>query len=1091
MKLVIFPNTPEKQAFTVTGVSATIGRAEDNQIIVEREGVGDYQASLTYSDGVWLLESLDDKPISFGEESASSLKLKTGLRFSLAGIDFLVLDIAVTKAGAPAPVAAQAGVPAAAPNANQVAVGGTQWGVAAPGTFYDPYTSFVIHTSDTLAKLGLIFAALGPIVIGIGEIIGLVLCVLSISRGRNTVRGTIMAWLGIVISLVWFAAIGSGIFYLTTLDVQVRNERKVLARLEKTALAEFHIKYAVLVDDDGDLFGEFVGPDRFAAIPGLDAKVKELADNPIRDGYNYYFDNVSADTFSVTAVPQVYGVTGKKTHWVSEAGIVVSEDLAGGRFEEDPIAKLENLEKIQTIFQRNEKTLSKKLLSAAEKNFKAGNYFLCQKVLENLRNMLPNSSYLARLSAMEKENAPFLLEAEAERLYADAENFIKGGKKDPALVMLRAIAADYPNTRTAQEVKARVNELALELASAELKLANSHIESNHWNAVEESLAKIERLYPEALFQADFKDQVSLCRKESHDRRDKYALELLAEAEKLEFEENTVLSYNTYLMIRETYGDTPAAKDIDSALERLKNQMDEKTAEKYIAEIMRNVAMSNEVEVVNMVSLLKNSCGGTKAYERSKDVLERARKDCTVSILGKEVDQFLRDKNFQAAKDRIDQILREKPEMFTKVRVKFELCLVEIFEYHYSKEEFDEALESYDRYMELNPPFPAIETAKVDESLCKSGQRFYQEGEMRKAAERFEKCYPAYLNDQQFNFAAGRANTVIKHWEPAARHLIACRDLPERNKFDLSAARSYSIVNLSYRVENRLIAMFVANLDFQKTAKDYRWIKINYATLSVTNDIENVSNVHMKIDREKTSGEIVVTMDRPDPASSVKASQDLLYSNDYKRAKGSLLTKDMSYQSALEVMTDRIRELESILDKIVHADGRDKWRFRDLLENKVDQFTLNIRELEVIDKREKDANEDIIKQLDRDIIHHNAVLTDLKYILSVREYPELRERMVNTMKKIAKLRKVRTLLRTFVNVRDTRNKKIHTMLRDNVEPILKERLTVEQVGDLARMIRSYYTTEDKTYTDCVEKFAETVNIDIDLSFLEQFLPKEKE
>ena len=361
--------------------------------------------------------------------------------------------------------------------------------------------------------------------------------------------------------------------------------------------------------------------------------------------------------------------------------------------------------------------------------------------------------------------------------------------------------------------------------------------------------------------------------------------------------------------------------------------------------------------------------------------------------------------------------------------------------------------------------------------------------MRKAAERFEKCYPAYLNDQQFNFAAGRANTVIKHWEPAARHLIACRDLPERNKFDLSAARSYSIVNLSYRVENRLIAMFVANLDFQKTAKDYRWIKINYATLSVTNDIENVSNVHMKIDREKTSGEIVVTMDRPDPSSSVYASKDLVYSNDFKSAKESLLARDMSYQSALEVMNDRIREMENLLDKIVHTNGRRKLMFRQQLETRMDLFVVKIRELEVIDKREKDANEDIIKQLDRDIIHHNAVLTDLKYILSVREYPELRERMVNTMKKIAKLRKVRTLLRTFVNVRDTRNKKIHTMLRDNIEPILKERLTVEQVGDLARKIRSYYTTEDKTYTDCVEKFAETVNIDIDLSFLEQFLPKE--
>ena len=60
MKLVAFPNTPQKQVFAVTGPSATFGSSPDNPIYLEGPNVSDYQASLTYADGVWLLESLDE-----------------------------------------------------------------------------------------------------------------------------------------------------------------------------------------------------------------------------------------------------------------------------------------------------------------------------------------------------------------------------------------------------------------------------------------------------------------------------------------------------------------------------------------------------------------------------------------------------------------------------------------------------------------------------------------------------------------------------------------------------------------------------------------------------------------------------------------------------------------------------------------------------------------------------------------------------------------------------------------------------------------------------------------------------------------------
>ncbi|MBR6461766.1 hypothetical protein IKS73_01325, partial [bacterium] len=166
MKLVAYPNTPQKQVFAVTGPSATFGSSPDNPIFLEGPNVSDYQASLTYQDGVWLLESLDEKQIKCGGESSSSLKLKVGLKFSLADVDFLVLDVIMTEAKAanepeqPQQMQPPAGgALAVMPNGMQqqgyqVAVGGQQWGMAAPGTFVDPYAGFVVQASDTLAKLG-------------------------------------------------------------------------------------------------------------------------------------------------------------------------------------------------------------------------------------------------------------------------------------------------------------------------------------------------------------------------------------------------------------------------------------------------------------------------------------------------------------------------------------------------------------------------------------------------------------------------------------------------------------------------------------------------------------------------------------------------------------------------------------------------------------------------------------------------------------------------------------------------------------------------------------------------------------------------
>ena len=1094
MKLVAYPNSPQKQVFAVTGPSATFGSSPDNPIFLEGPNVSDYQASLTYQDGVWLLESLDEKQIKCGGESSSSLKLKVGLKFSLADVDFLVLDVIMTEAKAanepeqpqqmqPPPGGALAVMPNGMQQQGyQVAVGGQQWGVATPGTFVDPYANFVVQTSDTLAKLGLIFSVLGPLILGIGEFIGLVLCVISISRRRNTVRGTVMAWLGIVISLLWCVVIGLGLFYFMTRDAQVHNEMKVVTRLEKACMAEYYVKYAILVDDDQNLSGEYVSPDRFLSVPGIDAKARELGESPMRDGYNYYFENISADTFTITAAPQVYNVTGKKTYWVNEDGIIVSDDLKGSRFEEPPLAKVEDVDSAQAIYTRYEKELSEKILSAAEQNFKTEKYDVCQQILDNLKTKFPYSSAMARLNAVEKENAPFLMEAKASRLYSDAMNYVNSGRKDPALVTLRDVVANFPNTSTAQEAKKKVDSLSMELASAELKFANSCIESNYWNAVEESLRKIEEKYPEAFSQGDFKDKIAACRKLSHDRRDQYADSLLKNAEKLELEGDTVQAYNAYLQIKETYANTPAAKDIDTALKRLTTQIDEKTAANYIAEIMKNVALSNEVVVINMISLLKNGCSETKEYKRAKDSLERIRRDCQVSLLHKEIEKFLAEKNYRSALDRIDHLLAEKPEELLIMKDKLEECLINNFEIYFAKGEYDDALATYNRYIDLSPSVVKIDRAKVDECYYMSGKRFFQQGDIAEAEKRLEKCYAAYIDDPEYNFLAGRVSTVNKHWETAARHLAAANGLDEGYKFDLSATRAYVMDKLCYVWENKIVAHIVANMDFLETINNYRLMKVRFARISVTNDVENVSNVNIKVGREATSGDVLVTL--------AKEDKEVLFKQD----TDSFLDKDMSLRNCVKQMIQILRGAQNALRGISLANSKksneSKDSARGLLKTSSDRMAEYIRELKIINEREQRANETILKLLDRDVNYYNALTADLKNIMSQRNIPILKAQLVNIAKKTDKIKRSRTHFRHYISDRNTRYNKIINNLAGMQRDIARESTTPTQIDDFCRTIQEFFDYESEDLKNSIVDYTDALKIEIDLSSLVEYLPKDK-
>ena len=125
-----------------------------------------------------------------------------------------------------------------------------------------------------------------------------------------------------------------------------------------------------------------------------------------------------------------------------------------------------------------------------------------------------------------------------------------------------------------------------------------------------------------------------------------------------------------------------------------------------------------------------------------------------------------------------------------------------------------------------------------------------------------------------------------------------------------------------------------------------------------------------------------------------------------------------------------------------------------------------------------------------ITYYNAVLTDLRAVLGERDITELRTQYANLTKKVDELERTKWLLRGYMRERNKRNVEIDLFLKDTVEANKRD-FNADRLSEAAKTIREHYTAQDDDYLECVRKFVEAINMEVDLSCLEQFLPNVKE
>ena len=150
----------------------------------------------------------------------------------------------------------------------------------------------------------------------------------------------------------------------------------------------------------------------------------------------------------------------------------------------------------------------------------------------------------------------------------------------------------------------------------------------------------------------------------------------------------------------------------------------------------------------------------------------------------------------------------------------------------------------------------------------------------------------------------------------------------------------------------------------------------------------------------------------------------------------------------------------------------------------------IREIKIITEREARENEALLKLMDRDIGHYNAMTADLKSIMAQRNIPVLKAQLTKIAKKTDMIKRSRASFRRYVAERNRRNEKMLTNLTAIQKDISRETATPNMINDFIAAIQDFFDYESNDLQKSIMEYVDALKIEIDLSSLIEYLPKDK-
>ena len=835
MQLILQPNTKESKVLLIKGTAATIGSAAEN--IVCLPGAAPYHATLFFMEGAWFAEDLSGLGFSLDGRMQTRAQLRVGNCLEIGDVKLLIVqdsvatDKGIVSAGEKIPTVEAEELPSADTFSAHGEV------MVSPGNSMASMHSLDAVTLemeekeervDTTARLSVIFGSCGPLILLCGQLIGFILGVIALSkRGINNVSRR-SAWAGIFCSLVWWILIGGLIAALVWQDMNknriARNEAFISRFMNNIVTAQVYVRNAILIDVNGDLDGEYATFDQLESISYREETLRELAQQPLRRGYLLPVQRADEDGFELCATPETYGITGNKTFWIDQEGYLYSADTKG-----EPITKQKmplDIEKSErSVYQVMENEISDDIAKAAEEAFRKEDYLKCQKIIENIQTVFPNSKVKERLTVLEKASDPFLIEMRSKKLMDDAEKFCELNQFDAAIERLRQLMANYPSSTLYQPAKQKIIDLTRDESQKEMTLAENFKNAHQWNEMNNHLNQLTSKYPEAM--DIYQPRINACREQANALREEDAKVLKKSAQDAEIAQRYEEAYNIYLKIRNEYGGTSASVGVDESLNKTGAQINEIRAQQQVKEILGTQALSNETAVVQMIDLLERGYSQTKEYEKVKEVVLKLRRECNARLFTTQANELFQNKSYRAALNKIEMAIQEDPAVKVAMADKLEECYAALGDAAYENQDLSLALTYYQKYLAMRPMHPIIDRRRLMECYFFKAKELYAAKNFAEARTYFERCMEAYGSNPEFNFMYGMILYTAEEWENTLRFFANCQNGPSALATDAKKYWTFSLYNLALSedevlrklvLENNVIREVMANYDLEFDTK---------------------------------------------------------------------------------------------------------------------------------------------------------------------------------------------------------------------------------------------------------------------------------
>ncbi|MCX7886223.1 MAG: tetratricopeptide repeat protein [Verrucomicrobiae bacterium] len=715
-RLVFNPDEAEAEVVTLESGSITVGSSEEDNVCVDADAIGKHRLRFEFRDGlVTVVDIGEQKGLRVDGRPVERFVLGHRALVEVGALKILFLEDAPAAAtalmrvgGAPAELSRQQLCPhCGAPRpesestcrrCGMIQPHGAGVTPLAPADLYvAPEQTPHARGAGILPMLSFFFGLFGPLVLGIGWLLGIIFGFISLSLIRQRggfVRDRRHATLGITFGFLWIAVMGlAGFGYLhyqqqrlseaqTQATIRL-NEDQAAFMLKEIAVVQEYLRATRAVPLEGGAAG-YASLEQLRTLPNPFVPNTQFRER--MDGYLFTVKAHGAEGFVATAQPERYGVTGRMTFSIDQTGILHGADLRGAAPWQAQSA-LRPLEMGRSVYLDARDRIARELLQEARRLAEEKQFERSRFVLRELQRKYTLTETFKNFESVARGVEQLIINAHAEAEAAKVEPLLKEGRKPEALAMLKQILAAYPTAANAPDLKAQAAALENELTAAR----NQEAEQQWARAV--ALEKAGQL------------------------------------------EEALAAYRTFAS---SYRDTEVAQRHKKALQTAIVRLEDEHAAVLLSAITALNVRSNAAQVAKLVGELQADYGKTPTVKRHAAMLQSLAQQAESFVLAETALALRQQNNYVSAAEHLDKALALNPSLAPELAGVIEDCYLKAGEACLKTNRLAEAAAFFGKFLQLTPNPEKLERDKLKELYLALGELNYLNRDYTNAISYFRK-----------------------------------------------------------------------------------------------------------------------------------------------------------------------------------------------------------------------------------------------------------------------------------------------------------------------------------------------------------------